>query len=138
MSKFEYIINRIASRHGVHSLFSDLLDLLIYAFSAGRKEKEYYELIHKYEKPEAYTISEAMAALIIEMTGENRSGNGYTLDSKTILTWKTFHRSLQVIKVDIPFAPAISSFLIKKKNPIAARRAYTKVLSVIQSIACTY
>jgi type I restriction-modification system DNA methylase subunit len=73
MSKFEYIINRIASRHGVHSLFSDLLDLLIYAFSAGRKEKEYYELIHKYEKPEAYTISEAMAALIIEMTGD---GNG--------------------------------------------------------------
>ena len=87
--------------------------------------------IHPDESPE-------QTNRIIEMTGENRSGNGYTLDSKTILTWKTFHRSLQVIKVDIPFAPAISSFLIKKKNPIAARRAYTKVLSVIQSIACTY
>jgi hypothetical protein len=70
MTKFEYIMNRIASRHGVHSLFSDLLELLIYAFSGGRKEKEYLELINKYEKPEAYTISEAMAALVVEMTGD--------------------------------------------------------------------
>ncbi|NQU51643.1 MAG: SAM-dependent DNA methyltransferase [Bacteroidetes bacterium] len=66
-------MNRMASQHGVHSMFSDLLDLLIYTFSGERKEKEYLELIRKYEKPDAYTISEAMAALLVEMTGD---GNG--------------------------------------------------------------
>ncbi|NQU52925.1 MAG: SAM-dependent DNA methyltransferase, partial [Bacteroidetes bacterium] len=41
--------------------------------SRGRKEKEYLELINKYEKPGPYAISEAIAALLVEMTGD---GNG--------------------------------------------------------------
>ncbi|RLD56706.1 MAG: type I restriction endonuclease [Bacteroidetes bacterium] len=74
MNKFEYIMNRIAHRHGVYSVFSDFLDLLIYAFSHGNKEKEYLGIITKYEKPDAYSLSEALAALVIEMTGDD--GNG--------------------------------------------------------------
>ncbi len=45
MTKFEYIMNRLAPRYGVHVLFSDFLDLLICAFSGGKMEKEYLEII---------------------------------------------------------------------------------------------
>ena len=74
MTKFEYIMNRLAPRYGVHVLFSDFLDLLIAAFSHGQMEEQYLEIINKYEKPEAYKLSEALAALVIEMTGYD--GNG--------------------------------------------------------------
>ena len=74
MTKFEYIMNRLAPRYGVHDLFSDFLDLLIAAFSRGKMEKQYMEIINKYEKPDAYKLSEALAALVIEMTGDD--GNG--------------------------------------------------------------
>lgn len=74
LQKFETIMDGLARRHGVHSVFSDFLTLLICAFSHGRMEEEYFRTIRKYEKPEAYRISEALAALVIEMTGPD--GNG--------------------------------------------------------------
>ena len=51
MTKFEYIMNRLAPRYGVHVLFSDFMNLLIAAFSHGKMEKQYLEIIDKYEKP---------------------------------------------------------------------------------------
>ena len=45
MIKYEYIMNRLAPRYGVHVLFSDFLYLLICAFSGGKMEKEYLEII---------------------------------------------------------------------------------------------
>ena len=45
MTKFEYIMNRLAPRYGVHVLFSDFLDLLIFAFSRGQMEEQYLEII---------------------------------------------------------------------------------------------
>ena len=74
LQKFETIMDGLARRHGVHSVFSDFLTLLICAFSQGKMEDEYFRTIRKYEKPQAYTISEALAALVIEMTGPD--GNG--------------------------------------------------------------
>jgi ribosomal protein L11 methylase PrmA len=38
-------------------------------------EKQYFKTIRKYEKPYAYSFSEALAALVIEMTGPD--GNGF-------------------------------------------------------------
>jgi len=67
---FEQHMEQLARRHGVHSIFSDFLTLLMCAFSLGQREEEYLKTIRKYEKPEAYKISEALAALIVEMTGD--------------------------------------------------------------------
>ncbi len=73
LQKFETIMDGLARRHGVHSVFSDFLTLLICAFSHGRMEEEYFRTIRKYEKPEAYTISEALAALVIETNAAKAS-----------------------------------------------------------------
>lgn len=76
---------------------------------------------------------------ILKMIAKRKSGNGYSLDKKTVLIWKTLHRSLQIVNILIPFAEKIADFLIKSgKNPIAARRAFSKVFSVVESIACVY
>jgi hypothetical protein len=75
LQKFETILDGLARRHGVHEVFSDFLTLLICAFSHGRMEKQYFDTIRKYEKPYAYSFSEALASLVIEMTGPD--GNGF-------------------------------------------------------------
>ena len=63
-------MEQLARRHGVHSVFSDFLTLLMCAFSLGQREEEYLKTIRKYEKLEAYRISEALATLVVEMTGD--------------------------------------------------------------------
>jgi type I restriction-modification system DNA methylase subunit len=75
LQKFETILDSLARRYGVHQVFSDFLTLLICAFSLGRMEKHYFETIRKYEKPYTNSFSEALAALVIEMTGPD--GNGF-------------------------------------------------------------
>jgi hypothetical protein len=76
---------------------------------------------------------------VIKMIAKRKSRSGYSLGKETVLTWKTLHRSLQPINVIIPFAEEIADFLIKSgKNPIAARRAISKVFSVVESITCVY
>lgn len=67
---FAQIFEPLTRRHGVSSVFSDFLTLLVYAFSLGEREEEYLATIRRYEKPEAYRFSEALAALVIEMTGD--------------------------------------------------------------------
>ena len=67
---FEQLMEQLARRHGVQAVFSDFLTLLVCAFSLGQREEEYLATIRKYEKPEAYRFSEALAALTVEMTGD--------------------------------------------------------------------
>ena len=67
---FEQLMEQLARRHGVQAVFSDFLTLLMCAFSHGQREDEYLNIIRKYEKPEAYRLSEALGALVIEMTGD--------------------------------------------------------------------
>lgn len=67
---FAQIMDPLTRRYGVSSVFSDFLTLLICAFSHGQREEEYLNTIRRYEKPEAYRISEALGALVIEMTGD--------------------------------------------------------------------
>ncbi|HKK68089.1 MAG TPA: N-6 DNA methylase, partial [Bacteroidales bacterium] len=67
---FNEIMDRLSARHGVHRVFSDFLTLLVCAFSHGKMEGLYLETINRYEKPEAYDFSEALAALVIEMAGD--------------------------------------------------------------------
>ena len=63
-------MEKLTRRYGVSAVFSDFLTLLICAFSHGQREDEYLTIIRKYEKPEAYRFSEALAALTVEMTGD--------------------------------------------------------------------
>lgn len=63
-------MEKLTRRYGVSAVFSDFLTLLICAFSHGQREEEYLNIIRRYEKPEAYTFSEALEALTIEMTGD--------------------------------------------------------------------
>jgi hypothetical protein len=67
---FSQIMEPLARRYGVSSVFSDFLTLLLCAFSHGQREDEYLSTIRRYEKPEAYRISEALGALVVEMTGD--------------------------------------------------------------------
>jgi len=67
---FAQLMEPLTRRYGVSSVFSDFLTLLVCAFSLGKKEDEYLATIRRYEKPEAYRISEALATLTIEMTGD--------------------------------------------------------------------
>jgi len=71
---FSQHMEQLARRHGVQAVFTDFLTLLVCAFSLGLREEEYLNTIRKYEKPEAYKISEALASLVIEMTG---NGEGF-------------------------------------------------------------
>jgi hypothetical protein len=75
---------------------------------------------------------------IITMTANIKAGLITKLDKQTIETWKTFHSSLKPTGVIIPFAPKISDYVNASKNPISTRRAFNRVLVVIQSIACVY
>jgi len=69
-NSFESIMEKLARRYGVSTVFSDFLTLVICAFSHGQMEKQYLETIKRYNKPEAYDFSEALASLVIEMTGD--------------------------------------------------------------------
>jgi DNA primase len=76
---------------------------------------------------------------IIAMRAEMMSGHISGLDKKTIELWKAFHSILQPVEVIIPFAPDIARFINENPGvPIAARRAFNRVIAVTQTIACTY
>lgn len=76
---------------------------------------------------------------IITNRARQKAGSILKPDDREIRIWKAFHRSLEPVSVIIPYAENISDYLTKKpKLPIAARRAFNKVLNVVQTITCTY
>ena len=76
---------------------------------------------------------------IITMTGLQRADLYKGLDKNTMDTWKQYHRSLKPVEVVIPFSPMISNFITRNpKVPLATRRAFNRVMIVIQSVACAY
>jgi DNA primase len=76
---------------------------------------------------------------ILLHTASEKAGLFTGLAQKKIESWKHFHSSLQPVRVTIPFAPKIGEFITKiGEPPISTRRAFNRVLIVIQSIACGY
>jgi DNA primase len=72
---------------------------------------------------------------IIEQTAETASGNATRVDEKTLKAFQHFHDSLLSVEVVIPFAKDIAAFVTQKGSlPIAARRAYKRVLSSIKTL----
>ena len=64
---FTQQMESLGRRHGIHSVFSDFLEITVCALSMGAQEERYLEIIGKYEKPEAYQLADAFGALVIEM-----------------------------------------------------------------------
>jgi hypothetical protein len=67
---FESVMEKLAVRYGTHRIFSDFLTLVVCAFSLGKEEEKYLSVIQKYNKQEANLFAEALAKLVIEMTGD--------------------------------------------------------------------
>jgi hypothetical protein len=64
-------MNSLSQRYGVGTVFSDMLTMIICAFSMQKQETLYFETIKPYKKSEVTTFGEAFASLVIEMTGDN-------------------------------------------------------------------
>lgn len=76
---------------------------------------------------------------IISNRAKQKAGGILKRNEREIRTWQEFHRSLQSVSVTIPCAERIADYLNQKPHlPLPARRAFTKVLNVIQSITCAY
>lgn len=76
---------------------------------------------------------------IIRKTAEIKAGNMPILDKKIFAAWKLFHKSLKPVDVIIPYSEKIALFITQRENiPIATRRAFNRVMSVIQAITCFY
>ena len=63
-------MNGLSQRYGVGTVFSDMLTMVICAFSMQKQEDLYFKTIKPYKKEEVIKFSEAFAALVVEMTGD--------------------------------------------------------------------
>jgi DNA primase len=76
---------------------------------------------------------------ITTMTASQKSGNHPRLDMKTIDTWKHYHNLLKPVEVVIPFILKVADFMNENTIvPLSTRRAFKRVLIVIQSVTCAY
>ncbi|MGO9138150.1 MAG: CHC2 zinc finger domain-containing protein [Syntrophales bacterium] len=76
---------------------------------------------------------------ILTMLAAQKDGSFVGLNKKTIDSWKEFHRSLKPVEIVIPFASKIATFInINSIVPISTRRAFKRVMTVIQSVTCSY
>jgi len=62
----QYMV-QIARRNSIASVFTDFLEMSVCALSMGMQEERYLEIVRRYEKPDAYAMSEAFGALVQEM-----------------------------------------------------------------------
>jgi len=76
---------------------------------------------------------------IIQKIGQTKAGKIPPLDKKLVAAWKLFHKTLKPVHVVIPFAEDIARFITKQEDiPIATRRAFNRVMIVIQAVVCFY
>jgi len=76
---------------------------------------------------------------IIKITAQQKAGNLKQLDEKQVKTWQQFHALLKPVKVIIPFAPLIADYITQSGVvPIPTRRAFKRVLILVQAIASVY
>ena len=81
-------------------------------------------------------LSSEQTQNILNKTAEIASGSVDQVDEKTINAWKLFYDSLEFVEVVIPFAGDIAEYINAGGDlPIAARRAFKRVLSVVKTIS---
>jgi DNA primase len=76
---------------------------------------------------------------IMTMTAKIKDGSFEGVDKATEDAYKHFHAKLKPVEVVIPFAGEISEYLQRSERlPIAARRAFNRVMTIIQTVVCAY
>jgi hypothetical protein len=76
---------------------------------------------------------------IMTMTAKIKEGSFEGVDKTTLDAWKRFHGMMKPVDVVIPFAGQISAYLQRKERlPIATRRAFNRVMAIIQTSVCAY
>jgi DNA primase len=76
---------------------------------------------------------------IMTMTAKIKDGSFKGVDKTTQEAWKHFHSQLIPADVVIPFAGQISDYLQRgERLPIATRRAFNRVMGIIQTVVCAY
>lgn len=63
-------LNGLSQRYGVGTVFSDMLTMVICAFSMLKQEELYLKTIKPYKRTELDSFGNAFAALVVEMTGD--------------------------------------------------------------------
>ena len=64
---FSQLIETVARRNSIATVFSDFLEMSVCALSLGAKEDRYLQIVRRYEKPDAYRMAEAFGAMVAEM-----------------------------------------------------------------------
>lgn len=76
---------------------------------------------------------------IIAMTARLKDGSFKDVDIKSKQAWQLFHESLEPVEVVIPFASNVADHIRQGPNPqISMRRAFKRVLMIVQTVACAY
>lgn len=84
--------------------------------------------------------SPAQTKRIIANRAAQKAGTTKKMDPREIRKWKAFHQRLMPMSVTIPYAEKLSASLNDRtdKLPIEARRAFGKIINMVQSVACLY
>lgn len=64
---FSQLIEQVARKNSIATVFSDFLEMSACALSMGMQEERYHEIVRRYEKPDAYRMAEAFAVMVDEM-----------------------------------------------------------------------
>jgi hypothetical protein len=76
---------------------------------------------------------------IIAMTAKLKDGSFKGVDTNFKQAWQLFHESLEPVEVVIPFASKIADHIRRgPMPPISMRRAFKRVLMIVQTVACAY
>ena len=83
--------------------------------------------------------SKEQTGSIMSITAKIKEGRFEGVDKAAQEAWKHFHSMLKPTDVVIPFAGQISDYLQRgERLPIAARRAFNRVMAIIQTVVCAY
>jgi type I restriction-modification system DNA methylase subunit len=70
---FEKLFDKLSYGLSEWSVFNDFLDMCIYAFSLGKYEEQYLEIVKRYPKEKVNQLAELLSLLVFAMTGEINS-----------------------------------------------------------------
>ena len=82
--------------------------------------------------------SEEQTERIMRDKASSLAGNKGWIDEDTLKAWQAFHDSLEPYDVEIPFAESIAENMNRKGMPVAARRAFGRVMHAVKSVALVH
>jgi len=74
LKEFTKLFNQLAHKHSYADVFTDFLDIVIYALANQQYEAEYIQLISKYNNQEQNQFANLFAEMILVM---DNKGNGF-------------------------------------------------------------